>query len=258
VGIGPNRLVAKLASDYQKPDGLTIVLGDQVQAFLDPLPLTVLRGLGIKSAPLLQRLGLRTVADVRRLSLLELRRHLGELAGTKIHEQAHGIALDRVHRDTERKSISKETTFNEDISDPLILRDSLHWAAQEVGYIARQEGRKGTMVSLKIRFRGFETHTRSRTLAAPTAADQEIFHQAWELYCSERWEGRDVRLIGLGISGWESDTSQVMGQGDLFDAMEPATDSKQDRLYETLDAVSKKFGRKSVQLGIRRQIKSRK
>ncbi|MFC1364570.1 MAG: DNA polymerase IV, partial [gamma proteobacterium symbiont of Ctena orbiculata] len=88
VGIGPNRLIAKLASDYQKPDGLTLVMADQVEAFLDPQPLTVLRGLGAKSAPLLQRLGLRTVGDVRRLSLQELRQQLGVLAGTKIHGQA--------------------------------------------------------------------------------------------------------------------------------------------------------------------------
>ncbi|MET0108734.1 MAG: DNA polymerase IV [Candidatus Thiodiazotropha sp.] len=253
VGIGPNRLIAKLASDYRKPDGLTIVLADQVQAFLDSQPLTVLRGLGAKSAPVLQRIGLRTVADVRRLSLLELRRHLGDLAGTKIHEQAHGIASDRIHLDSERKSISKETTFNEDITDPEIVRDSLQWAAQEVGYIARCEGRRGRIVTIKIRFQGFETHTRSRTLTMPTSADREIFQQAWELYRAERWEGRAVRLIGLEIGGWENDTSRLMDQGDLFDGMESETDSKQDRLYETLDSVSEKFGRKSVRLGIRRR-----
>jgi DNA polymerase-4 len=253
VGIGPNRLIAKLASDLQKPDGLTVVLADQVQAFLDPQPLTVLRGLGAKSAPILQRLGLKTVADVRRLSLLDLRRHLGELAGSKIYEQARGIASDRLYLNTERKSISKETTFNEDINDSEILRGTLHWAAQEVGYIARQEGRKGNIVTLKIRFRGFETRTRSRTIATPTSADREIFRQAWELYLAERWEGRAVRLIGLGISGWESDISHTRDQGDLFGEMEPETNSKQDRLYETLDAVSEKFGRKAVRLGIRRR-----
>lgn len=251
VGIGPNRLIAKLASEYQKPDGLTIVPADQVQAFLDPQPLTVLRGLGAKSAPILQRLGLRSVADVRRLSLLDLRRHLGDLAGTKIHAQARGIACDTIHRFSERKSISKETTFNQDITDPEIVHDTLRWAAQEVGYIARQEGRKGGVVTLKIRFRGFETHTRSRTLTVPTAADQEIFQQAWELYCAERWEGRAVRLIGLGISGWVRDDSPVMYHGDLFDNLETETDSKQDHLYQAMDAVSDKFGKQSLHLGIR-------
>ncbi|MEW8344378.1 MAG: DNA polymerase IV [Candidatus Thiodiazotropha sp.] len=253
VGIGPNRLIAKLASDYQKPDGLTLVMADQVEAFLDPQPLTVLRGLGAKSAPLLQRLGLRTVGDVRRLSLQELRQQLGVLAGTKIHEQAHGIASDRVHSDSERKSISKETTFGRDITDQDLLRDTLRWAAQEVGYIARQEGRTGNTVTLKIRFRGFETHTRSRTLATPTAADLEIFQQAWGLYQAEDWQGRPVRLIGLGIGGWESEASQGARQGDLFDGMRSGPDPKQDRIYETLDAISDKFGRRSLRLGVRRR-----
>ncbi|MBT3094055.1 MAG: DNA polymerase IV [Candidatus Thiodiazotropha sp. (ex Lucina pensylvanica)] len=253
VGIGPNRLIAKLASDFRKPDGLTIVLADQVQAFLDPQPLTVLRGLGAKSAPVLQRIGLRTVADVRRLSLLELRRHLGDLAGTKIHEQAHGIASDRVHLDSERKSISKETTFNEDITDPEIVRDTLHWAAQEVGYIARQEGRRGSIVSVKIRFQGFETHTRSRTLTTPTSTDKEIFQQAWELYQSEQWAGRPVRLVGLGVSGWASDAAKAAEQADLFDDITADHAPKQERLYQTMDAVSDKFGRKSVRFGVRRR-----
>ncbi|MEW8195412.1 MAG: DNA polymerase IV [Candidatus Thiodiazotropha sp.] len=253
VGIGPNRLIAKLASDYQKPDGLTIVLADQVRAFLDPQPLAVLRGLGVKSAPILQRIGLRTVADVRRLSLLEIRRHLGDLAGTKIYEQARGIASDSVHLNSERKSISKETTFNEDITDPEIVRDTLHWAAQEVGYIARQEGRRGSVVTLKIRFRGFETHSRSRTLTTPTSADQEIFQLAWELYQSEQWTGRAVRLIGLGVSGWDSDAAMAAKQTDLFDEITTDRDPKQERLYRTMDAVSDKFGRKSVRLGIRRR-----
>ncbi|MEW8202336.1 MAG: DNA polymerase IV [Candidatus Thiodiazotropha endolucinida] len=253
VGIGPNRLIAKLASDFRKPDGLTIVLADQVQAFLDPQPLTVLRGLGAKSAPVLQRIGLRTVADVRRLSLLELRRHLGDLAGTKIHEQAHGIASDRVHLDSERKSISKETTFNEDITDPEIVRDTLHWAAQEVGYIARQEGRRGSIVSVKIRFQGFETHTRSRTLTTPTSTDKEIFQQAWELYQSEQWAGRPVRLVGLGVSGWARDAAKAAEQADLFDEITADHAPKQERLYQTMDAVSDKFGRKSVRFGVRRR-----
>lgn len=253
VGIGPNRLIAKLASDYRKPDGLTVVLPEQVQAFLDPQPLSVLRGLGAKSAPILQRLGLRTVADVRRLSLLELRRHLGELAGSKIHEQARGVASDKIHRDTVRKSISKETTFNHDINDPEVLRDTLRWAAQEVGYRARQERRKGNLVTLKVRFRGFETHTRNRKLSAPTSGDMEIFRHAWQLFQAQPWSGRPIRLIGLGISGWETEFTPDTAQGELFSEIAPESEAKQDLLYETLDAVSEKFGRKSVRMGVRRK-----
>ncbi|MCG8043951.1 MAG: DNA polymerase IV [Candidatus Thiodiazotropha endolucinida] len=252
VGIGPNRLIAKLASDYQKPDGLTVVSADQVEAFLNPLPLTVLRGLGNKSAPILQRLGLRTVADVRRLSLLELRRHLGNLAGTNIYQQAQGIGSNRVDDQSTRKSISKETTFDRDITDPAILRESLHWSAQEVGYVARQEQRKGSLVTLKIRFRGFDTHTRSRSLTTPTSADQEIFNNAWELYRNETWDDQPVRLIGLGISGWDGADDEPERQPDLFGDPAPVSDERQDRLYQTLDEVSGKFGRQAIRLGSKR------
>jgi DNA polymerase-4 len=253
VGIGPNRLIAKLASDYQKPDGLTVVMPYQVDDFLAPLPLTVLRGLGTKSAPILQQLGLKTVADVRKLTLLELRRHLGRLAGTRIYQQARGIASDKVSKGSARKSISKETTFNEDITDPEILRETLHWAAQEVGYIARLEGRKGSQITLKVRFSGFETHTRNLRLATPTAADQEIFHRAWNLFQAEAWTGLPIRLIGLGLTDWENQSTLSPLQGNLFDQAEAPIEIKQDRLYETLDAVSEKFGKNSIQLGVRRR-----
>jgi DNA polymerase-4 len=118
VGIGPNRLIAKLASDYRKPDGLTVVLPEQVREFLDPMPLTALRGVGVKTAPRLQRMGLKTVGDVRRPSLEELRKQLGARAGTQVHLQARGIAGDQVYPDSERKSISKETTFVRILSTP--------------------------------------------------------------------------------------------------------------------------------------------
>jgi len=252
VGIGPNRLIAKLASDAQKPDGLTVVPSERVSAFLDPMPLSVLRGVGVKTAPRLERLGLKTVGDVRRLSLEELRRHLGARAGTQVHLQARGIADDQVHAASERKSISKETTFAEDVSDATILKDTLRWAAQEVGYLARHQGRKGVVVTLKIRFRPFETHTRSRTLRVPTENDMEIFQAAWGLFQAEPWTGRPVRLIGLGLSGWDQTTMQP----DLFAADEaPDSHPREDRLHEALDAIRTKFGKGTIQRGLYRREK---
>lgn len=250
VGIGPNRLIAKLASDFRKPDGLTVVPADQVQAFLDPMPLIVLRGVGTKTAPILHCLGLKTVADVRRAEPALLHKHLGPHAASRVQDQARGIASDAVHTDRSRKSVSKETTFEQDVTDPDTLRDTLLWAAQEVGYTARREGRKGTTVTLKIRFRGFETHTRQRSLSAPTAADGEIFRQAWSLYQQQDWRGRPVRLIGLGISGWDAPAAT---QPDLFGEAEAPAPENKERLYETLDGISAKFGRGTVQLGMRRK-----
>lgn len=251
VGIGPNRLIAKLASDSHKPDGLRVVSADQVHAFLDPMPLGVLRGVGAKTAPKLQRLGLQTVGEVRRLSLELLRRHLGARAGTQVYLQAQGIADDHVDPERTRKSISKETTFAEDVTDGDVLEDTLRWAAREVGYLARHEGRMGRILTLKIRFRPFDTHTRSRTLRAPTASDVEIFDAAWSLFRSEPWAGRPVRLIGLGISGWdEADAGQQL---DLFAAAAPEPPQAGERLDATLDAIRDKFGAGRIQRGLPRR-----
>ena len=251
VGVGPNRLIAKLASDFRKPDGLTVVPADEVSSFLDPMPLSALRGVGVKTALRLERLGgMKTVGDVRRLSLEELRRQLGARAGARVHLQARGIADDRVYPASERKSISKETTFAEDVTDLASLRDTLRWAAQEVGYLARHENRKGLVVTLKIRFRPFETHTRSRTLAVPTANDLEFFRTAWALFQAESWAGKPVRLIGLGISGWKADAGV---QQDLFDTIAPEPHSERDHLDRTLDAIRDKFGRGTIQRGLNRR-----
>lgn len=248
VGLGPNRLIAKLASDFRKPDGLTLVPADRVRDFLDPLPLTVLRGVGIKTRPRLEGLGLKTVGDVRRLPLEVLRRHLGAQAGAQVHLQARGIADDRVYPRGERKSISKETTFAEDVSDHGLLRETLRWAASEVGYLARHEGLRGSVVTLKIRLHPFDTHTRSRGLALPTANDLEMFRSAWSLYESGPWTDRPVRLIGLGLSGWETDTGVQL---DLFGAEPPGPQPEQERLDATLDAIRDRFGRGTIQRGLK-------
>jgi len=221
-----------------------------VQAFLDPMPLTVLRGVGVKTAPVLRALGLTTVADVRRLPLAALRRHLGARAGTELYQQARGIADDQVYPATARKSISRETTFGEDVTDAAVLRDTLRWAAQEVGFLARHEGRRGSVVTLKIRLHPFETHTRSRTVAVPTASDREIFRAAWGLFESKGWAGRPVRLIGVGLSGWEVAAGL---QPDLFAAAPPEPARADERLDATLDAIRGKSGPAYIRRGLPRR-----
>jgi DNA polymerase-4 len=251
VGIGPNRLIAKLACEARKPDGLTVVPAEQVDAFLAPMPCTALRGVGAKTAPKLAQLGVETVADVRRLPLETLRRHLGARAGAHLAQQAQGIADDRVDSARPRKSISKETTFPEYVTDPCLLADTLRWAAQEVASLARQAQRLGHVVTLKIRFHPFETHTRSRTLKVPTADEGALFRTAWSLFQTAPWSGRPVRLIGLGISGWPD--LDVTGQPDLFDALVAEPQPQPDRLAATLDAIRSRFGPQAIQRGLSRR-----
>jgi DNA polymerase-4 len=133
-------------------------------------------------------------------------------------------------------------------TDPVVLKDTLRWAAQEVGYLGHHEDRKGLVVTLKIRFRPFETHTRSQTLTVPTANDMVLFRSAWALFQAKRREGKPVRLIGLGLSGWEADADM---QRDLFAMKEAESDS--NRLGETLDAIREKFGRGTIQRGLNRR-----
>jgi DNA polymerase IV len=250
VGIGPNRLIAKLASEAQKPEGLTVVPAEQVGDFLAPRPFTVLRGVGVKTAPRLERLGVKTVGDVRELSLETLRQHLGARTGTQLYQQAQGIADDGVYPNRPRQSISRETTFPEDVTDPRVLETTLRRVAQEVGSIALQTQRLGRVVTLKIRFQPFETHTRSRTLKVPTADGVTLFHAAWSLLAAESWLGRPVRLIGLGISGWPEADAGV--QLDLFETTPPEPRPERDRLATTLAAIRERFGPDAIQRGLRR------
>ena len=250
VGIGPNRLVAKLASDFRKPDGLVVVAPDEVLDFLAPQPVGVLRGVGPRTLPILERLGLRTVADLRRLSVTELHRHLGPRAATSLYQQARGIASDRVGDHGPRKSLSKETTFGQDVTDPRVLSDTLRDVAAEVAAAARREGIAGRTVVLKIRFAGFETHTRQRRLDHRSDDARTLFAVAWALYQAGRWEGRPVRLIGVGIGDLGAPDPV---QPDLFEegAARPADGERARRLAATLDRIEARFGRDALRRGLK-------
>jgi len=248
VGIGPNRLIAKLGSEYHKPDGLTVVAPEQVLDFLAPMPVANLRGLGRQTRKVFSRLGIRTVEQLRTVPLPRLEQHLGKKAAVSFHNQAFGIAPDRVVPGLRRKSISKETTFEADVLDNAVLHDALRMLAADVASTARREGLAGRVVTLKIRFEGFETHTRQYTRTASTNDEREILKTAWQLFLGGKLPIKPVRLIGVGISGWEKDQP---AQADLFDQPEQRQDNKQ--LLQTIDAVTEKFGKHMLQVGVPRK-----
>ncbi len=247
VGIGPNRLIAKLASEYQKPDGLVVIRPEQIQTFLDPMPVSNLRGVGPKARQELERLGVFTVEQLKTYSLNVLQGYFGNKGGQYLYNQARGIASDQVGTKAGRQSISKETTFNEDVTDQRQLRECLRVLAAEVGHTARRKGLKGQVVTMKIRLEGFETHTQQRKIREATNADGTILNTAWELYQGSGFAGRSVRLIGLGISDW----GKGEPMGDLFD--DPEEREREERLYATLDDVTEKFGEGKISLGLKKQ-----
>ncbi len=244
VGIGPNRLIAKLASEYRKPNGQTVVRHEEVLAFLDPMPVSNLRGVGKQTDKIVQKLGIQTVHQLRQYSLEILSAHFGRKGGRHLYDQARGIASSRVGGTQGRKSISKETTFKRDVTRPRQLREKLRQLSAEVGRSARHKSLKGRVVNLKIRIEGFETHTRQCRLPRAVNADGEIFGHAWKLYEQSGLAGRSVRLIGVGISDFGSEEPM----SDLFESSR----EREEKLYSTMDEITDKYGINVLSRGIRR------
>jgi DNA polymerase-4 len=248
VGIGPNRLIAKLGSEHRKPDGLTVVPPGQVLDFLAPMPVANLRGLGRQTQKIFDRLGIRTVAQLRTFPLRYLEEHLGEKAAASFHRQAFGTASDEVVPGRARKSISKETTFETDVRDHTVLHTTLRKLSADVARTARREALSGSVVTLKIRFEGFETRTRQHKRSTPTNDERDILKTVWQLFLGSNLPNKPVRLIGVGISNWaEPGTAQA----DLFDQPEQYKDKQ--RVLKTIDAVSEKFGKGMLQVGVPRK-----
>ena len=248
VGIGPNRLIAKLGSEHRKPDGLTVVNSEQILDFLAPMPVANLRGLGRQTQKIFSRLGINTVKQLRAFPLPLLEQQLGKKAAASFHSQALGIASDQILPGQRRKSISKETTFETDIRDNTRLHDALRGLSADVARTARREGLSGTVVTLKIRFAGFETCTRQHKRTMPTCDEREMLKTAWQLFLDGKLPDKPVRLIGIGLSGWEE---HQHAQADLFDQPEQQHDNK--RLLQTIDAVTEKFGKHLLQVGVSRK-----
>ena len=245
VGIGPNRLIAKLASDYRKPDGCTLVKPEQVLEFLAPMPVRNLRGIGHRTAERLVKLGLYTVTDLWKCPREQLVRHFGAKGADHLYYQSRGMASARVGDTGLRKSISRETTFPDDIADWSVLNEVLRDLAADVGYRSREKGLAGRVVTLKIRFAGFETHTRRQTLDQPTDCDHVIFRTAQALTADRAFQNKAVRLIGVGLSHWET---PGIRQLNLFDS-EPRS-NKEQKLYATLDEIQNRFGKQSLRRGV--------
>jgi DNA polymerase IV len=201
VGIAPTKFVAKLASDGCKPDGLLLVPAGGVAAYLEPLPVGRLWGVGEKTAELLGRLAIRTVGDLGRTPPTILERLIGAAAASHLGALASGVDDRRVEPYEQPKSIGHEETFDRDLDDEdEILRELLALSGR-VGARLREDGYRARTVTLKVRLANFTTLTRSRTQADPTDLGGEIHRTAAELYRNLPGEKRRVRLLGVQAAG---------------------------------------------------------
>lgn len=240
VGVASNKFLAKLASDLEKPDGFVIVDPDRIQHFLDALPVGRLWGVGRVTSKELQRLGVKTIRDMRALPLDTLQQQFGE-HGQHLWKLSRGIDERNVIPDRDAKSISHETTFATDIDDMEVLRA---WAVNLTDQVARRLRRdhlRGRTVQLKVRFSDFHTITRSTTLPQPTDMTQEIW-EATSTMLATRLPARHlaVRLLGVGVSSLEHKECTQLG---LFDSESHDTLANLDRVT---DQICEKFGSSSL------------
>jgi DNA polymerase-4 len=199
VGVGPNKLVAKIASDQDKPDGLTVVRPSQVAAFLAPLPVRRLHGVGPATEKILLSMGLETIGDLREASIDVLMTRFGHW-GRAMQERAWGIDDRPVHNDHVRKSLSTERTFEENIREAAAIDELLTSMAEEVSQGLAKRELAASTITIKVRYPDFTTPTRSHTLPTPTADVATIAAVARELVRRTEAAERSVRLLGVGAS----------------------------------------------------------
>jgi len=199
VGVGPNRLVAKIASDYHKPDGLTIVPPEKVQAFLDPLPVRRIQGVGPATERALQELGVETVANLRGLALEVLSSRFGK-HGQGLYNFARGHDRRAVHPHRTRKSLGSENTFRHDLRRLDEMYGELDRLAEQVATGLEKRDLTAGTVTLKARYPDFTTVTRSLTLTAGTRDPAVLATAARMLLERTRAEREGVRLLGVSAS----------------------------------------------------------
>ena len=243
VGVASCRFVAKIASDLNKPDGLTVVPEEEMLARLAPLPVSKIWGVGPVTNRRLAALGIETIGQVREWPAEALEAELGQ-AGVDLHRLANGIDESEVLSEEEEKSISHEETFAQDILDRNELEAALLEHTDKVASRLRRRNLSGRTVFLKLRYSDFSTVTRRKSLPEPTNLSETIYQTARELLKTRTEAGRrPVRLIGVGVSGFGGVAG---GQGRLF-AADGRDNAKRDRLERTADAIRAKLGSDAIQ-----------
>ncbi len=214
IGIAENRYVAKLASEYRKPDGLYRVLPGEEIPFIDALGLKKLWGIGAKTLNRLTELGWDTPAKIRDLPLRVLQVRLGKALGDFLYRIVRGIDPGIYTDGVKSHSLSQETTFPIDVGDPKILKQTLLELSHQVIFRLHRENGRSRTVFIKVRYPDFTTRTFRRTLAHSILSAEELFHLGWELFRQNHPLGFEIRLMGIGLEQVETNEGPL--QGELF------------------------------------------
>jgi DNA polymerase-4 len=199
VGIAPSKFIAKLASGHCKPNGILEIPADRILNFLHPLPVTAIWGVGPKTAETLERLGLRTVADIANLPRATLIRALGQASGASLYELAWGRDYRDVTPNEPDKSISAAETFAQDIDDPEEILQEFLRLTEKAAARLRENGYYAKTISIKVRFADFSTISRSKTLPLPIDSTHDIYEIAKALYLALNLDRARLRLVGISL-----------------------------------------------------------
>ena len=202
IGIAPNKLLAKIASDMQKPNGLTIIKEDEIESRIWQLSVRKLWGVGPKTEAYLKNMGIKTIGELASFSRDKLVEEFGESHGDYLYNAARGIDESPLVTHWEPKSHSREITFEKDTGNWQVIAKTLAGLTRDVTDEMKESGYKGKTVTVKVRFSDFETHTRAKTISKPTDSEEEIRKAAFD--CLKRFElKKNVRLIGVRVGGLE-------------------------------------------------------
>ena len=247
IGIASNKPCAKIASDFQKPDGLTIIPHGEEKNFLAPLPIERIPGIGGKTADVLHTVGITTIGELALTSKSLLHDLLGS-RGDFLYEVANGRASDEIHTDESVKSISRSTTLGQNTTDYEFIEALLHYLTQRCCKRLRELRRSARTISVTIRYADFSTSTKQRTLHFPSNYDAVISHTMVQLFRTFVQRGRLIRLVGVALS----DLCPLSDQYTIFQPMgilhgspigHPFGRSTQfAQLYEGIDRMREKFG----------------
>ena len=238
IGIAPLKFLAKIASDMNKPAGLTLISPDKAHEFIRHLPIEKVPGVGKQAMNRMRQLNINTLGDVYRFDEALLKNHFG-IFGSRLFSLSRGIDDNPVTAGHERKSISSETTLSQDIHDFKDARNILLSHSQRVGMDLRQKNMVCHAVSIKVKFSDFTQITRSQKTPSPICSSKAIFDHALALYSKVK-PAKKIRLLGVGVSHLRDKGLPV--QMDLFNPPGQVSGRQWEKVDSAADAVAKKFG----------------
>jgi nucleotidyltransferase/DNA polymerase involved in DNA repair len=237
VGLAPTKMAAKIASGLGKPDGLVEVKEDKLLDFLWPLDVGLLWGVGKKTRDALNQMGIYKIKDLAERNKLELCAIFGK-NGAWFWEMSRGIDESEVVSEHEAKSISNETTFDQDVRDKTKIEKELAWLCELVSDRLRQEGFKCRTLTLKIRLEGFQTYTRAQTLAEPTNFPEVLIKEIRRLFENFEIKNKKVRLVGVRAS--------KLSDADEEFLFKTKGEEKKEEVNKAVDRIRRKFGRQVI------------